>query len=106
MKTIIFSIILVISSITKAQETYTKILVNDQEINVISASESNRIKIISNEQEYEGFDLSGVGCGITKKDDYWIVVPSKPETKVVYLTVSAKIDGKFYQIFRQEFRVE
>jgi hypothetical protein len=108
MKTIIFFIFLTINSITSAQETYTKILVNDQETNIISATKSSRIKIISNDQEYEDFDINCYGCEITKKEEYWIVVPSESQAKLgqLFLMVSARIDGKFYQIFRQEFTLE
>jgi hypothetical protein len=106
MKRIVFFIFLAITSFTSAQENYTKILVNDQETNIISASKNNRIKIISNVQKYKEFDITCSGCKVTKKENYWIVVPSKPEYKEIFLTVSAKIDGEFYQIFKQSFRVE
>ncbi len=106
MKAIIFLMFIVISANLNAQEVYTNLLVNGKKSTSISALKTSKLTIESNNKEYEGFELSCVGCKVTEKDGYWTVLPSSPQVKNVYINVSAKIDGEMRLIFRNSFGVE
>jgi hypothetical protein len=97
---------IVISANLNAQEVYTNLLVNGKKATSISAFKTSKLTIESNNKEYEEFDVSGVGCKVTQKEGYWIVLPSSPQVKGVFINVSAKIDGEMRLIFRNSFDVE
>ena len=106
MKAIIFLMFIVISANLNAQEVYTNLLVNGEKSTSISALKTSKLTIESNNKEYEGFEISGVGCKLTEKDGYWIVLPSSLRVQSIYINFSAKIDGEFRRICCYSLRVE
>jgi len=106
MKAITFLMFIVICANSNAQDVYTNLLVNGKKSTSISALKTSKLTIESNNKNYEAFELSCVGCKVTEKDGYWIVLPSSPQVQSIYINVSAKIDGEFRRICCYSLSVE
>ena len=98
MKVISLLVCLIIGASVSAQQKRTIILINgNASLESISAIGVARVTIQSN--AYDEFELVGSGCQIVKVGDHWDLLPNSVNARGATITVRAKIEGKFCNIF-------